>query len=155
MDQRTEVEKFFIESLEHVKSNMVQQQEEKRKTFFNEYNRKLKMVLDTKGLSLAAFRDNFKPLIPLHDYISVEKEESVFKNTQLKTISMEELSWSDRERVLRLLFAKMNGVSGGQPRKQKVDVAEKKDDFRIPAVSLESSKVELLPSILPPITVNE
>lgn len=89
---------------------MVKQQEDRRKEFYNEYNRKLKLVLDAKGLSNAAMRDNFKPIAPIHDYASVEKEESIFKNTTLQAIKIEELSWSDRERVLRLLFAKMNGI---------------------------------------------
>lgn len=118
LDQRTEVERFFIESLEHVKSNMVRQQEEKRKEFYSEYSRKLKLVLDAKGLSNAAIKDNFKPVGPIHDYASVEKEESIFKKTQLNAIKIEDLTWSDKERVLRLLFAKMNGIvskSTGSP----------------------------------------
>lgn len=69
------------------------------------------MVLDTKGLSINAIAQSFKPQLP--QGITIEKGGTLFKQGA-KNVGIDELNWDDKERVLRLLFAKMNGLELNQ-----------------------------------------
>ncbi len=72
LDQRSEVEQFFLEALDQIK-------EEIRK----------KMLLEQKGARLPVLRGG---------------KQKVYADR----VDLSDLNWEDRERVLRILFAKMN-----------------------------------------------
>jgi len=72
LDQRSEVEQFFLEALDQIK-------EEIRK----------KMLLEQKGTKLPVLRGG---------------KQKVYADR----VDLSDLNWEDRERVLRILFAKMN-----------------------------------------------
>ena len=79
LDQRSDVEQFFLESLEQVKH-------------------------ESKGKKLA------NPSMSLPD-LHEQSEQSVLNTTGRGAeakIRLQDLDWEDRERILRLLFSKMN-----------------------------------------------
>ena len=93
LDQRSDIEQFFLESLEQVK-------EEKRLKLEEELNK-------VQGHK----KPDFLPLIEPGSKFSKKNFESQQQSSmQGKKISVElnDLDWEDRETVLRLLFSKMN-----------------------------------------------
>ena len=106
LDQRSDIEQFFLEALEQVR-------EEKR--------RKLATIAaQTQSMSNHP-QQQFLPLIDPKSKFSkgnFEKQQSTQvaeqqKANQASQIELAELDWEDRERVLRLMFSKMN--SGQTP----------------------------------------
>lgn len=84
LQQRSEVEQFFLEALEQIK-------EEIRK----------KLLLEKKRNFTAAQNERPKPLT------ADQSRQSAERSYQDK-VDLNDLDWEDRERVLRLLFSKMN-----------------------------------------------
>jgi len=75
LDQRSDVEQFFLEALEQIK------EEVRKKVSAERKQRRLPGINDHKGMDNKAFTDK---------------------------VDLNDLDWEDRERVLRLLFSKMN-----------------------------------------------
>lgn len=92
LDQRSDIEQFFLESMEQVK-------EEKR--------RKLEQEVAQKT---SHQQPEFLPLIQPDSKFSKKNYESQQTSTQEQkvTVELNDLDWADRETVLRLLFSKMN-----------------------------------------------
>jgi len=92
LDQRSDIEQFFLESMEQVK-------EEKR--------RKLEIEL---AQTQSHHAPTFLPLIEPGSKFSKHNFESKVASTQQQkvTVELNDLDWADRETVLRLLFSKMN-----------------------------------------------
>lgn len=90
LDQRSDIEQFFLESLEQVK-------EEKR--------RKLESENQTSNQ-----KPQFLPLIdPSGKFGKSNFERDQSSTVQdKKSVELADLDWEDRERVLRLMFSKMN-----------------------------------------------
>lgn len=88
LSQRTQVEKFFIDALDLVRKEVKKEKEAAAKAAQIEFNRQMRHVLAKPSAS--------------HKLPKKPKE---------TTGDINELSWEDKERVLRLLFAQMNGVS--------------------------------------------
>ena len=76
LDQRSDIEQFFLESLEQVK-------EEKRRHLEAE---KIRSQPPNQGMM---------------KFVSDKADEKI-------TVELSDLDWEDRERILRLLFSKMN-----------------------------------------------
>mmetsp|Transcript_32335 Transcript_32335/g.49502 ORF Transcript_32335/g.49502 Transcript_32335/m.49502 type:complete len:142 (-) Transcript_32335:161-586(-) len=91
LDQRSDIEQFFLESLEQVK-------EEKRRKIENERNARLQMI-QTQNMQKQMASGG------LVNYLNNEQEQA---DQQKVTIELADLDWEDRERILRLLFSKMN-----------------------------------------------
>ncbi|ORX84940.1 hypothetical protein BCR32DRAFT_242164 [Anaeromyces robustus] len=96
LDQRTDLETFFMDALEHVRLEICREKEEKRKREAEEYNKKIRSVLNPKKNST----DD-----------SEEELEEVKEKPKPVKVDITQLSWKDKERVLRVLFAKMNGIA--------------------------------------------
>ena len=93
LDQRSDIEQFFLESMEQVK-------EEKR--------RQLEAEMAAKQ---SHQQPEFLPLIEPGSKFSKKNYESQQTSTQSQqkiTVELNDLDWADRETVLRLLFSKMN-----------------------------------------------
>lgn len=102
LDQRTDVEQFFLESLDIVKKELVRQRKEAHARQVEQYRAEMK---DT------AFRRN--PRFPAIKRASIAvNSTSKLPKTPSAKVDIRDLSWEDRERVLRLLFAKINSVQG-------------------------------------------
>ena len=99
LDQRSDIEQFFLESMEQVK-------EEKRRQMETEMAAKQSHQ-----------QPEFLPLIEPGSKFSKKNYESQQTSTQSQqkiTVELNDLDWADRETVLRLLFSKMNtGDSAG------------------------------------------
>jgi len=88
LDQRSDIEQFFLESLEQVK-------EEKRRKMENQ----------------PTFHKSpeFLPLLdPKLEKKNLDKSQSQSIAPEKKQVELADLDWEDRERVLRLMFSKMN-----------------------------------------------
>ncbi|KAJ3299312.1 hypothetical protein HK104_009431, partial [Borealophlyctis nickersoniae] len=138
LDQRTDLERFFMDALEHVRSELQRDREASRKAAQAEYNRRMRAVLATKNVAFPAIQ-SFRPVAPKNinpataaasilaaveggDHAKLNAPAPPPPPDQSK-VDIRELSWVDKERVLRLLFARMNGVSlvGGDGRGQHHD----------------------------------
>ena len=85
MDQRSDIEQFFLEALEQVK-------EEKRRKIEQQQNEEMQnQSKNMYGL----------PMNLQSDAMSRHQPQKI-------TIELSDLDWEDRERILRLLFSKMN-----------------------------------------------
>lgn len=114
LSQRTETEQFFLEALNEVKE--VIKQERKTKVAANSA-----LAGSTKGkVSLTATGTTFPPLnikaANVH-LLEGRKKQPDFSLTDIEKVTISDLSWDDKELVLRVLFAKMNGE--GQNPQQK------------------------------------
>ena len=118
LDQRTEVEQYFLEALEQVKSEIRQKREDEYRLQMAEYNAQMRKATASKGS--VKF-----PSIKAPSHAGGSQANSVLSGIMGAGISREapqmsmndkvdlrDLSWEDRERVLRLLFAKINNVQG-------------------------------------------
>ena len=86
LDQRSDIEQFFLESLEQVK-------EEKRRKMEQERNANIR----------AQNKNQYSMQLGLNQSESL----SQMANQKI-TVQLTDLDWDDRERILRLLFSKMN-----------------------------------------------
>jgi hypothetical protein len=103
-------------SLDQVKNEKMAELESQKREKVEQYHQKLKAVLQNKSIPLPAlstFRPN--PQIPVS---LTEDSQSAFKDGS-KSFNIADLSWADKERVLRLLFAKMNGAEIQKPKPSK------------------------------------
>ncbi|XP_070571083.1 basal body-orientation factor 1-like isoform X2 [Ptychodera flava] len=107
LDQRVEVEKFFLESLEQVKLEIATNRKQYRQDAAAMYTKKM----------LAAHAGNGEyPKIRTFDK-SETSTNNVYSDLQAAEswagigdkVDISELTWEQREKVLRILFAKMNG----------------------------------------------
>ena len=87
LDQRSDIEQFFLEALEQVK-------EEKRRKLEAERNAQLQQQQNMSGGQ------------GLHKYMAQDQLAQA-KQSRI-TVELGDLDWEDRERILRLLFSKMN-----------------------------------------------
>ena len=93
LDQRSDIEQFFLESMEQVK-------EEKRRKLEAEQAKKQPQQ-----------QPEFLPLIEPGSKFSkknYESQQTSSQSMQKITVELNQLDWADRETVLRLLFSKMN-----------------------------------------------
>ncbi|KAJ3074238.1 hypothetical protein HDU98_011806 [Podochytrium sp. JEL0797] len=137
LDQRTKLEKFFMDALDHVRTQIVKEREMAKKAAHNTYNRRIREVMSKKSVPfppVQSFRPNATPLtnqFKLSAATAVANSimkpppspptQTAFAAEDAKPppipgpaqVDIKDLSWPDKERVLRLLFAKMNGVALG------------------------------------------
>ena len=93
LDQRSDIEQFFLESMEQVK-------EEKRRQLEKEM-----------AVKQSHQQPEFLPLIEPGSKFSKKNYESQQNSTQSQqkiSVELNDLDWADRETILRLLFSKMN-----------------------------------------------
>lgn len=101
LSQRTEVETFFLEALEQVKSELRQRREMTKKTASS-----LKGVMGAsagRSLKFPSIKDSGSPTAAGGTLAGGK-------------VDLKDLGLEDRERVLRLMFAKINSVSSAQYR---------------------------------------
>jgi hypothetical protein len=142
LNQRSDVEKFFMEALEDILVSVRKERAEQRKKDIQEYNQKIKRAMIGKAADMP-FVQSFRPRVVNHiDLINApplpsifdEKKEKVgeeVKNeeeTPAMNVDIGDLKWTDKERVLRLLFAKMNGVTYSTQKQGEADQEESGDE---------------------------
>ncbi|XP_054825886.1 basal body-orientation factor 1 [Eublepharis macularius] len=109
LDERTEVERFFLDALEQVKREIITSRKCYKQVAQAAYQRKMMVAFAGKEEypKIRTFNDN------IHSTNSVQKdlqEAEKWTNIQRGKVDISELTWEQKESVLRLLFAKMNGL---------------------------------------------
>lgn len=116
LDQRSEVEKFFLDSLEYVKGEISRNRAQYRKDAEEAYNKR--MLAAHQGHApfpkVRTFKETKHSTNSVFSDLSVAEDWSHLNST----VDIADLTWEQRERVLRLLFAKMNGVKADTPKKK-------------------------------------
>ncbi|KAI8895288.1 hypothetical protein BC833DRAFT_169030 [Globomyces pollinis-pini] len=109
LDQRTELELFFMESLEYVKQQIRQKRLGELRTNQENYKKSMKDVLKSRKVipPLKSINPIKNSSLPTSLVIEPE-EDSIPKKEK---IDIQDLEWTDKEKILRVLFAKMNGIS--------------------------------------------
>jgi hypothetical protein len=92
LDQRSDIEQFFLESLEQVKEEKRRKLEAARAAQLQKTNNKggAMQNMNTDGMM---------------NYMQNDQQS---EQLQKITVELSDLDWEDRERILRLLFSKMN-----------------------------------------------
>ncbi|KAL4157848.1 hypothetical protein PRNP1_003630 [Phytophthora ramorum] len=103
LNQRTGVEQFFLDSLEHVKHEIECERKEKREREVEHYHREVNHAQGIKP-SLR-FPKLTSPTGPAARQAPVPPG---LAQHFTEKVDLRQLSWEDRERVLRLVFAKIN-----------------------------------------------
>ncbi|KAF7251962.1 Basal body-orientation factor 1 [Varanus komodoensis] len=109
LDQRTEVEKFFLDALEQVKQEIITSRKCYKQVAQAAYQRKMMAAFSGKEEypKIRTFSDNVHSTNSVQmDLLEAEK----WTNIQKGKVDISELTWEQKESVLRLLFAKMNGL---------------------------------------------
>ncbi|XP_015281852.1 PREDICTED: basal body-orientation factor 1 [Gekko japonicus] len=109
LDQRSEVERFFLDALEQVKQEIMTSRKCYKQVAQAVYQKKMMAAFAGKQEypKIRTFNDN------IHSTNSVQKdlqEAEKWTNIQKGKVDISELTWEQKESVLRLLFAKMNGL---------------------------------------------
>jgi hypothetical protein len=109
LDQRSEVEAFFLQALSEVKEKIRGEKIAQHRQAISEYHTKLRQANECKG----PFPD-IKAPATLRDYAKLGQgtQQSKIPAGAMpnRKVQLHELSWEDKEKILRLLFAKINHV---------------------------------------------
>ncbi|XP_063145016.1 basal body-orientation factor 1 [Candoia aspera] len=109
LNERTEVEKFFLDALEQVKQEIISSRKCYKQVAQAAYQRKMMAAFAGKEEypKIRTFNDNAHSTNSVQmDLLEAEK----WTNIQKGKMDISELTWEQKESVLRLLFAKMNGL---------------------------------------------
>ncbi|KAJ3395714.1 hypothetical protein CcCBS67573_g05106 [Chytriomyces confervae] len=149
LDQRTKLEKFFMDALDTVRNEIQKERQDAKKAAHTDYNRKIREVMSKKSAPFPPVQSFRAKDIPTNNQFNLNAATAVVSNimkpppspttkvtaaaaessiseaanTQSTTaaVDIHDLSWQDKERVLRLLFAKMNGIALGVEESEEVE----------------------------------
>ncbi|XP_030070456.1 basal body-orientation factor 1 [Microcaecilia unicolor] len=115
LEERTEVECFFLHALQQVKHEIVSNRKWYRQAAQAAYQRKMMEAAAGKEEypKVRNFNDNEHSTNNVHQDL---KEAEKWTNIQSGKVDISDLTWEQKEKVLRLLFAKINGVKMRKPR---------------------------------------
>ncbi|NXJ09548.1 BBOF1 factor, partial [Odontophorus gujanensis] len=112
LNERTEVERFFLDALEHVKREIIASRKHYKEKAQAAYYRK--MMEACTGMKefpkIKTFSSNVNSTNSVYRDLE-EAEKWYWENTQFEKVDISELTWEQKERVLRLLFARMNDTN--------------------------------------------
>uniref|UniRef100_M4AKZ6 Uncharacterized protein n=1 Tax=Xiphophorus maculatus TaxID=8083 RepID=M4AKZ6_XIPMA len=105
VDKRREVEEFFHEALNHVRQEIVASKLQNKKETLQDYQQKFREA--TAGMI------KFPPIRSINrspNYLYADMEAAAqWSHPPSGEVNMSHLTWEQKEKVLSLLFAKMNG----------------------------------------------
>ncbi|KFQ79608.1 Coiled-coil domain-containing protein 176, partial [Phoenicopterus ruber ruber] len=109
LNERTEVERFFLDALEHVKQEIISSRKHYKKKAQTAYYRKMMEACAGKEEfpKIKTFKSNINSTNSVYRDLE-EAEKCYWEKIQFEKVDISELTWEQKERVLRLLFAKMN-----------------------------------------------
>lgn len=107
LDQRTEIEHFFLDSLEYVKNEIAKNR--------SQYRKDAQVAYQQRMIAAHSGRANYPKVRTFNQWDTSTnsvfndlKEAETWAGIEGK-VDISDLTWEQRERVLRLLFAKING----------------------------------------------
>ncbi|NXT44482.1 BBOF1 factor, partial [Pelecanoides urinatrix] len=112
LNERTEVERFFLDALEHVKQEIISSRKHYKKKAQTAYYRKMMEACAGKEEfpKIKTFKSNINSTNSVYKDLE-EAEKCYWEKIQFEKVDISELTWEQKERVLRLLFAKMNATN--------------------------------------------
>ncbi|NXC77549.1 BBOF1 factor, partial [Anhinga anhinga] len=112
LNERTEVERFFLDALEHVKQEIISSRKHYKKKAQTAYYRKMMEACAGKEEfpKIKTFKSNINSTNSVYRDLE-EAEKCYWEKIQFEKVDISELTWEQKERVLRLLFAKMNSTN--------------------------------------------
>eukprot|EP00794_Sanderia_malayensis_P017759 gene17759-19532_t len=119
LDERSEIEQFFLDSLEYVKNEIIRNRKQ--------YKKEAQMLYQNKMLAAHAGKSdypkirNFLPIEHSTNSVFSDMKEAESFNFLEGKVDIGDLTWEQRERVLRLLFAKLNGLKNERRKQQRTD----------------------------------
>ncbi|XP_045186628.2 basal body-orientation factor 1-like [Mercenaria mercenaria] len=113
LDQRTELERFFLEALDSVKSEIAANQEQYRHDAQRAYQEKMLAAHTGKGEFPKIRTFNKSDTSTNSVFKDLEAAERLYGSGK---VEVSDLTWEQKERVLRYLFARMNGGSTKEQR---------------------------------------
>ncbi|XP_061854056.1 basal body-orientation factor 1 isoform X2 [Colius striatus] len=129
LNERTEVEMFFLDALEHVKQEIISSRKHYKKQAQIAYYRKMMEACTGKeGFpKIKTFKSNINSTNSVYRDLE-EAEKCYWEKIRFEKVDISELTWEQKEHVLRLLFAKMNGTSSWKRTKVLTASAPAPDD---------------------------
>ena len=111
LEQRTEVETFFLEALDQCKRNIVEERQQAYRASLADYRAKMAAATGggEAGRNVAFPKIRTRQDMMFDDTLNTASNLPVAPNAK---VHLGDLNWGDREKVLRLLFAKINAVQG-------------------------------------------
>lgn len=111
LDQRSEVEMFFLDSLEYVKGEITKNRIQYRRDAEEAYNKRMLAAHagHAKFPKVRTFNNSEKSTNSIYQDLRMAEDWQHFNGN----VDISDLTWEQRERVIRLLFAKMNGAKNG------------------------------------------
>eukprot|EP00055_Hartaetosiga_balthica_P006568 m.20860 g.20860 ORF g.20860 m.20860 type:complete len:503 (-) comp5292_c0_seq2:185-1693(-) len=121
LHQRTLVEQFFLDSINHVRKQIAHSRAVYAKAAKNQYNEAMREGHKTGAMPQVK---TFVSKAASSNDINSEFEAANNLHVNLDDVELESLTWEQREQVLRQLFAKMNGskLRKNEPKAKKVSV---------------------------------
>lgn len=107
LDQRTEIERFFLDALDQVKAEIVSNRSQYRKDAESAYHQR--MMEAQKGKVPFPRTRTFRKLPNSTNSVYTDLEEAERFDNIDECVDIGDLTWEQKERVLRVLFAEMNG----------------------------------------------
>lgn len=107
LDQRSDVEQFFLDALAHVRREVEEERTRRRGREREQFQADMRRAI---GLPAPSSSNNVKfPKLasPVNNW-----QASAGAAAADDKVDLRQLSWEDKERVLRLVFAKINGAQG-------------------------------------------
>ncbi|XP_046859843.1 basal body-orientation factor 1-like [Xenia sp. Carnegie-2017] len=114
LDQRNEIEHFLLDSLEHVKNEIAKNRSQYRKDAHAAYQERMLEAHSGRG-NYPKIRTFNKWDTSTNSVFDDLKEAEIWTGFE-ERVDINDLTWEQRERVLRLLFAKLNGHKSKQRR---------------------------------------
>ncbi|CAH2328020.1 basal body-orientation factor 1 [Pelobates cultripes] len=107
--ERSDVEHFFLEALTQVKQEIIASRNHYRKEAQAVYQRKMKDAASGKDL-YPKIRTFHNKEHSTNDVYQDLQDAEKWNHLQAGKVDIKDLTWEEKERVLRLLFAKMNNL---------------------------------------------
>eukprot|EP01083_Nonionella_stella_P083608 231244_1 len=118
VEQRSEVEQFFLESLEQIKQEILKEKQNKFEVDKKQYQEQMNQFRK-RGMSMGPSVLPKPPAKTLSGALKADRESILRPNAPPRHLTVSEMSLADRERVLKLLFAKITHSNahahGGAP----------------------------------------
>ncbi|KAF6029906.1 CCDC176 [Bugula neritina] len=111
LTERNDIERFFLESLDHVKQEILLNQLEYKKAANKAYNRKMLEAFSGNAEFPKVRTFNKSDTSTNSVFRDLEAAEKLAQPSGGGRVDIADLTWEQKEKVLRYLFARMNGTT--------------------------------------------
>jgi len=141
LKQRSEVEEFLVAAINHTRNEIKFNRESYVKAVEKDYQEQMKLA--HKGLAPYPKITTFKKQLP-HD----KSTKSVYDNLNLAEemefqgpVDISDMTWEQREKVLRYLFAQINGITKKSPSSQTSTPPSRKKSPVLPPINSSNQSI--------------